>query len=40
MRIHGVEPEYVREMGAHGYELSARELVEMKIHGVPRRGRS
>jgi hypothetical protein len=34
MRIHGVTPEFVREVKAAGFKnMSADELVEFSIHG-------
>ena len=35
MRIHGVSPDFVREMGELGYQdLPASRWIEMRIHGV------
>jgi hypothetical protein len=35
MRIHGVSPEFVRELQALGYNrVPVEELVSMRIHGV------
>jgi hypothetical protein len=38
MRIHGVNAAYVKEIRDHGYKHpSIDELIEMRIHGYPRR---
>jgi hypothetical protein len=34
MKIHGIDPEFIREARDLGYRFAARDLIDLKIHGV------
>ena len=34
MKIHGIDPEFIREARDLGYRFTAGDLIDLKIHGV------
>ena len=34
MKIHGIEPDFIREARDLGYSFTAGDLIDLKIHGV------